>query len=599
MDDVREYDGRTLSFSSLEYLRSLGYSGPWQYSVLGRYLFAHDIDAEADVSYRNRFGLSFVNSVLTHRLQAIRAGDIWLVAPTPGIDDSPNQLFSVVRTVNEVDARVVPDSRQVLRVVAGTWMQSKDGTRQQGGRWNSGPGNGKHVIAEPARNDTDQATVGGDLRLGQAAVINYRYENTKFGEGGNIPSTIALLNNMTRIDSDTKSSTVKARATINRRLYFTGVQTTKKRQNTRASLVDAHPAGMSINSVNAALTYLATDALTFTARYRTLDQDSNVIPIVSGTEVRNNALSTKLKSSLFEATYSGVPRAFMRLGYERRDVTRSTQFTAEQWAETAESTKANILTGSIRYYPTSSLSLSANAQGYNADVSGFTGVADERNQVNANATYMLRDNLAFFGDFSSVNERNSLIRVPWASIPATATNAAEEELRKEAAGQGYRNEMTTGTVGAWYALNSKLVLDANYARIKTDAVNLWILGESSAAANQPNTAPNFVPYVTDNNQWSAGLTFSLTPKSRVYGRYILSKSDGHAELNPALYPPGVGPTWLPVDLRQHTYVVGFARELSSRDRLLLDFSVSEYVDFLNSANTGTFNIWRFAYARSF
>ncbi len=597
MDDVREFDGRTLNLSSLEYLRSFGYSGPWQYNVLGRYLFAHDIDAAVDLAYRNRFGLSFTNSVLTHRLQAIRVGDISLVAPTPGVDDSPNQLFSVVRTVNAVGVRAVPDSYQALRLVAGSWMQSKDGARQQGGRWNDGSGTRKHVIAEPVHNDTTQATLGGDLRLGQAAVVNYRYDDTKFGEGGNLASGVALLNDMTRIDSDTKSSTFKARATINKRLYFTGVQITRKRENTRASFVESNPAGMTINSVNAALTYLATDALTFTARYRTLDQSSHVVPVISGGNVVNNALSTKQRSSLFEATYSGIPRAFMKLGYERRDVSRSTQFTSEQWAGTEGSTKANIVTGSIRYYPTTSLSLSANAQSYNADTAGFAGVPDQRNQVNANATYMLRDNFALFGDLSSVNERNSLIRVGWADIPVAATNATEEELRKEAAGQGYKNEMTTGTVGAWYAFNSRLVLDANYARISTDAVNLWILGVDPGYL--PHTAPNMVPYKTENNQWSTGLTCYLTPKLRIYGRYILSKSDGGAQLNPTLYPPGVGPTWLPVDLRQHTYEVGFAHELSSRDRLLLDFSVSEYVDFLNSANTGTYSIWRVAWARTY
>lgn len=604
MDDVREFDGRTLNLSSLEYLRSLGYSGPWQYSVLGRYLFAHDIDAAVDVNYRNHFGLTFTNSVLTHRLQAIRVGDISLVAPTPGVDDSPSTLFSVVRTVNEIDARFAPDDNQAFRLVANSWMQSKDGTRQQQGRWNDGGGNKKHVIAVPVKNDTNQATVGGDLRLGQVGVINYRYDDTKFGEGSNGISSIALLRDMTRIDSDTKSSTFKARATITNRLYFTGVHITKKRENTRASIVDSNPAGMTINSVNAALTYLATDSLTLSARYRTTNQTSHVVPIISGGNVVNNALSTSLKSSLFEATYSGIPHAFMKMGYERRDVSRSTQFTTEAWAEMEESTKANIVTGSIRFYPTASLSLSANAQSYNADTAGFAGTPDERKQINANATYMLRDNLALFGDFSSVKERNNLIRVPWADIPDTALDAADEKLRKEAAGQGYDNEMTTGTLGAWYALNSKLVVDANYARIRTNAVNLWILGESSSASNQPNTAPNMVPYITSNNQWSTGLTYSLSPKSRLYGRYILSKSDGRALLDTTLYPnppsqPGVGPTWLPVDLRQHTYVLGFAHELSSRDRLLLDFSVSEYVDFLNSANTGTYNIWRLAWSRSF
>lgn len=597
MDDVREYDGRTLNFSSLEYLSSLGYSGPWQYHVLGRYLFAHDIDAAAGISYKNRFGLSYYNSTLTHRLEAVRAGNIALVAATPGVDDSPTQEMAIVRTVNDIRLRFVPDNDQAFRVIANAWLQSKDGTRQQLGRWNdpdsATTGNRKRARGLPIQTDTSQGTVGADWRLGQTGVINYRYSNTTYSEGGSGITTIPILANLTRLDSDTKTSTVKARASIKDRLFFTGVHTNRKRVNTRATFVEFEPAGVSINSTTAALTYLATDSLTLTARYRTVNQDSSTIPILNSGLIINSSLSTKLKSSLFEATYSGIPRAFMRLGYERKDVSRSNHFTGEAYAEMEESSKANIITGSIRYYPTTSLSISANAYLNNTDTAGYAGTADDRKQLNANATYMIRDNMALYGDVSRLDERNTLIRVPYASIPATG-----EEPRIEAAGQGYDNEMTTGTLGAWYAFNSKLVADANYSNIKTDASNLWVLGLDATTAAS-NTVPNTVSFNTQNTQWSAGLTYSLTPKWSFYGRYLLSNSDGRALLNSALYPPGVGPTWLPVDVRQHTYVLGFSHDLTAKDRLHLDFSASEYVDLLNSANTGTYDIWRVGWSRQF
>ena len=602
MDDVREFDGRTLNLSSLEYLSSLGYSGPWQYHVLGRYLFAHDVDAAVGLNYRNSFGLSYVTSTLTHRLEAIRGGNIALVGapvkdsegaytvPNPGVDDSPNQEFSIVRRVNDVSLRLTPDSNQALRLVASSWLQSKDGTRQQLGRWTAPGGvNRKHVIAVPVHNETSQGTVGGDLRLGRAAVVNYRYSDTKFGEGSTGITSIALLKDLTRLDSDTKTSTVKTRAAVSNRLFFTGVYTNRKRANTRASFVESHPAAVSINSTNAALTYLATDSLTLTARYRTTNQTSNIVPFIADGEITNNALSTKLKSSLFEATYSGIPRAFLKLGYERRDVARSTQMTADSFAEPETSSKADIVTGSFRCYPTTSLSLSANACITKTDAAGYAGTANNRKQLNANATYMLRDNLALYGDVSSLYESNNLIRP--GAIPDTG------ESRKAFAGQGYHNEMTTGTFGTWYSLNSKLVLDANYSRIKTNVANLWILGFD--VATESNTMPNMVSYDTQNNQWSTGLTYSMSSKLSFYGRYILSKSDGRGLLDTTKYPLGVGPTWLPVDLRQHTYVLGFSHDLSANDRLMLDFSVSEYVDFLNSANTGMYNIWRVAWSRTF
>lgn len=596
MDNVREFDGRSLNPASLEYLEWLGYAGPWQYRVLGRYLFAHDADAAVGLNYMNRFGVSYKTSILTHRLEAIRAGDILLVAATPGVDDSPNQDFFTVRKTDDVSVRFT-DSNQSFRLMAGSWVTSKDGYRQQAGRWNSGTGSRKHVIALPTHSDTSESTIGTDFRIGNATVVNYRYSDTKYGEVGSGITSIPILANLTRIVSDTKTSSIKARADISNRLYLTGFHVTKQRINTQATFVEGEPASMSIASTNAALNYLATDSLTLSARYRMTNQYSHIVPIVASGQIRNNSLSTKMKSSQLEATYSGIRHAFLKAGYERKDVSRSTQFTAIPFAELEPSSKADIVTGSIRYYPTTNLSLSANGSFNNTDRAGYAGTPNKKKQINANATYMLGDSLALYGDYSSLDERNDLVRIAIADIPAAVATDLDEEERIAAAGQGYDHEMTTTTLGTWYSVNSKLVLDANYSKIDSDASNLWILGLDGAAAS--NTVPNMVSYSTRNHQWSAGLTYSMSPKWNFYGRYILSNSDGRALLDPAFYPPGVGPTWLPVDLRQHTYVLGMSHDLTDKDRLMLDFSVSEYVDRLNATNTGTYGVWRTAWSRSF
>lgn len=595
-DDVREFDGRTLNPASLEYLEWLGYSGDWQYSVFGQWLLAHDIDAAVGLGYRNRFGLNWYRSTLTHRLEARRAGDIALVGPTPGTDLSPDTNFGIVRTVDDIYMRFL-DSSQNLRIVTNFWQQSKDGTQQIIGRWNTGTGNIKHVVAAPLHSETTQSTVGTDVKVGSGAAVNYRYTLTKYGQNNVSIATNTTPRHPTQINSDTKTSKVTARAAITDRLYFTGLYLTRDRTNTRASFVEGNPASMNFRAGNAGLTWLVTDDLTLTARYRMTDQDSHVVPIIGSGQVRNNALSTKLRSSAIEASYAGIRHMFVKAGYERKDIDRSTQFTADSFAELEPSSKSDIFTGSVRYYPTGNLSISAYGLIDNTDRSGYAGTPNKRKQLTANATYMLRDNFALYGDFYRLDERNNLVRVPFAGIPLAVGSATDEELRVEAAGQGYDNEQTTGTIGAWYALNSKLVLDANCSRITTDASSLWILGLDANAAN--NTLPNLVSFNTRNNQYSTGLTYQMTPKWSFYGRYILSNSDGRGLLDPALYPPGVGPTWLPVDVRQHTYTVGFAHELSARDRLLLDFSVSEYVDRINAANTGTFDVWRLAWSRQF
>jgi predicted porin len=599
-----------LSLGSIEYLDMQGYNGSWQYSAYARYLFAKDADSAFGLYYRNLFGLSVYTSELTHRLARFPSSDPALVGtPAAGgadfLDLSPNQNFAIDRVVNNFNFRTTPFINQYLRFVANSWQQSKSGTEQvlfrareaKAGVINNGQKGG---VGLPVDSDTTENTIGADIPIGRSSVVNYRFSDTKFSGGDTgITSGSRLdflpLNALTRVDSDTKSSIIKVRSSIGHRLFFTGVQTNRERDNTRADL--SHPTSARINSTNAAITYLATDSLTLTGRYRHFDQDNQTGPVISGGEPTNMALSDAVQSTSLEATYAGIPRAFFKLGYERRDVDRSTTNGDPGFPIIELSSKSNIITGGFRYYPNMRLSLSANGTLANADNAGYAGVANDQKKINANATYMIRDEIALYADYSLLDERNDQIRVPFADIPPAATNAAQEELREEAAGQGYKNKMATSTIGTWYALTPKLVFDANYARIQTDAATTWIIGIDPTAL--PHIAPDYVPYEANNNQWSAGLTYSLSPRWRVYGRYMLSKSNGRSVIDPAKFPGSIGPTWTPVNVREQRYTLGFACDVSIKDSLSMDYSFSDWTDFIDSANDGIFDIWRVAWSHQF
>lgn len=606
-DMVREYDGRILSLGSIEYLNMLGYKGPWQYSGWGQYLFAKDSDAALRVSYRNLFGASFYSSELTHRLAPVPTDDPALIGtPAEGapsiVNLSPGEQFEIARVVNNFGLGITPLDSRPLRFYVNSWQQSKSGEAQQMFRSREAKAgviaNGtKGEVGLPVDSDTVENTVGTDVPIGNS-VINYSYSDTKFSGGstGITPGSnldFLPLNQLTRIDSDTRTGIVKVRSSIGNRLFFTGVQTNRSRENTRAT----SPTSMSVNATNAALTYLVTDSLTLTGRYRRYDQDNNTAPVLSGGEPTNMALSDAVQSAFLEATYAGVPRMFMKLGYERKDISRNTTNGDAGIPFIRLSTNSNIVTAGWRWYPTTQLSMTANGSFASADNAGYAGVPNNQKKIDASATYMLRENMALFANYNMLDERNDQIRVPFADIPATATDAASQELREEAAGQGYRNKMSTSTLGAWYTLTPKLVLDANYDMIRMDAATTWIIGVDPAAL--PHLAPDFVPYQADNNQWSAGLTYSFSPALRVYGRYALSDSTGRSIIDPAKFPGSIGPTWTPVSVREHLYTVGFAYDLSVKDSVSIDYSLSQWIDNVDAANTGLYNIWRMAYSHQF
>jgi hypothetical protein len=604
-NSVREFDGRNLAFGAVEDVNMLGYSGPWQYGLFGRYLFNHDDDIGFGLNYRNLWGMTIYQSMLTHRFAAFPLSDPALIGTpaagvVPLVNVSPASQLQIDRNVDNFNFRTTPDKGQSIRLWVNSWLQSKEGTRQQLFRARQAvPGlianSARGVVTLPVDSNTSETSLGTDLRIGHDTVANYYYLNTHFGEGessvAGTPLNFSPLNILTHVDSNTKKSVYKMRTTITDCLYFTGVHTTTQRNDTRASLVS--PTAMGIDSTNAALTYLAGDSLTLTARYRSLDQSPKDALLGSGSS-SNRSLGYSTKSSSIEASFTGVPHAFLKMGYEHLTVERQNVNGEPELAIIQLNSNTNIVTGGLRYYPMQQLSIYANAELSSGGEAGFAGTANEHQKVNANATYMMGDHAALFADYNQYNERNNQVRVPWDAIPIAGLTPTDTALRELAAGQGYHNNMSTSTLGAWYAFNSKLVLDANYAVIQNNAANLWIIGTGA-----PVNVTDITQYEALSNQWSTGLTYSLTPKWRLYGRYLLTKSDGRSIINPARFPSGIGPTWIPVSVRNQVYTVGFAHDVSLKDSVSLDYSFENWTDAIDQSNSGIFDIWRLAWSRQF
>lgn len=608
-DWVRQYDGRKFYQGyGLELFDTYGYSGPLQYSVWGRDLLLTDEDAFTDLAYKNTFGFGFFTSALTHRLPIIPSVNPYLnplgITGDNFLDLSPGLQTEIDRRVNDFTFRTTPYGNQRVRLVAGLWQEIENGSQQLLFRAREAqPG----VIANrqragvvlPVNRDTDETSFGTDLALGRSTVLNYRYMNTDFDDNAGHPAAgsdldFLPLNSLTRIKTDTRANVLKARSQFSGKLHFTGVYINKNRTNTAQTLVDR--AKSSIDSTNLALTYLATDDLTVTGRYRKLDMDSEVAPYSGG----NQQLSRNTKSSEISASYTGIPRTYIQLGYERRDTDRYLleESTPPPLPFTSLTTDWNIVSARVRYYPTLRLSVSGSFQTKSSNNSGYAGAPNDITNGNVNATYMVTDNLALYGDYSKVSEKNDQIRVPYSAVVAAQPGDEDyEDVRLEAVGQGYDFDNSVATLGAWYALSSKLVLDANYARIKTNSSNLWILGEDPNYL--PHLAPNVANYEANNSQWSFGATYAVNPKWRVFGRYAQSDSDGATLLNTAVYPAGMPAQWTPVDVREKRYTIGFAHDLTMRDTLSMDFSLSDWLDQIDSSQSGKYKLWRLAWAHQF
>lgn len=629
MDWVREYDGRKFNhFFGTDLFNNYGYAGPLQWSVLTRDLTLGNEDVDLDYFYKNVYGFSFLTSALTHRLPRTPAINPYLAGTTAAggddfLDLSPGEKFFIDRRVNDFLFRTTPTESRNVRLVASLWQEIENGQEQFLFRAREAqPGvianRQRGGVALPVNRDTNEGAFGGDFAVGSNSVLNYRFVSTDFDDERNFaqPGTdldFLPLNSLTKVSSDTRSHVFKGRSKLSDKLHFTGVYINKNRRNTSATLAAPE---VDIDSTNLALTYFATDSLSVTGRYRRLDMDNLVASLGD-----NQALSKNVRSAEVSAAYIGIPRLYLQLGYERRDTDRSVNPIHPPHEEfehplTALSTDANIVRARLRYYPTLRFSVSGSFENYNADDSGYNGTANDNRRTSLNATYLITDNFAVYGDYSKWHEKNDDIRVAIGDIPTlreipeegmTPEQMAEyQEIRQSAAGQGYDSDNTVATIGAWYAVSSKLVLDVNYSKVEQDTSNLWILGITPGHQQGdtfiwdiPHLFPNVVAFKSDNTQWSIGATYALAPRWRIFGRFFNSSADGQSILDPSFYPEGIPSSWTPFDIDEKRYTIGFAHELNSRDTLQVDFSLSDWDDNIDPSQDGKFQLWRFAWGRKF
>lgn len=650
---VREYTGDYEAWG-LELLDVYGYNGPAQYWLEVRDLLSGDDDVRLALSHRNLLGFSLGTSALTHRLDrtpainpflndvsddvvTFRTTETQIIPAFEGdtfVDLSPDGELGTDRRVNTLGLDVSPGRNQHARLVAGWWQENETGTRQLQFRARADTAGvilnrQRAAAAIPIDRTTDEATIGADLQLQRDTVVNYRYTNTQYDDDGTRPggvlATVNPLDRLTSFDSKTGSSVIKARSKLGARAYLTGSHTNKSRKNETAVV----PAGfyqegsfrnnrVDIDSTDLAVTYLAAEDLSLTGRWRKYDQKSFVLPIFEevsegqpGDDPQNQSLSRKTTSVELTAAYTGIPRTYVKAAYERRDTDRES-FVPHALHEEfehpfiSESTESNILRLSARYHPSLRMSFSAGYENWNTDNPGYAGLPTDRSRLNLNATYLVRDNFAVFGDYVRSNESNDQVRIPVDELdtivtppspPLTDEQQTEYlESRELGAGQGYDNELTTWNIGGWYALSSRLTLDGFVGGSSIDASALWVVGTD--AGFPPHLEPDFVPYRADSRQWSLGANYRLSRQWQVYGRFLRVNSEGKTILDPDIFPGNLT-TWTPFDVLDTRWTIGASYRVSPKDRLLLDLSVGDWDDDIDSANDGRYTLWRVAWSSQF
>lgn len=669
-NSVREFDGRTFDVWGIESLDSYGYSGDTQYWLSARDLILQDEDIDFSLAQKNQLSLNLSTSSLIHRFARVPAINPFLDEVSGGsvtfrdngapitvgrngdtfLDLSPGIDFKMRRRVNSFQLGLTPCPKQRGRLILGWWEELEGGNRQLLFRARAdaplaGILNRQRGGAEiPINRSTKEGSLGTDLQVGKTSALNYRYLNTEFTDSGTRPtdavlSSITPLKTFTRFSSKTTSNVFKARSRITDRLFFTGVHTERNRANVTANLPASHsltagaPTGtvdssllgskVEVNSTNLAVSYLATNTLTLTGRWRKFDQDNQVPPVfsISSSGVvadtpDNQALSREVTSLDLSGTYTGIRKAYVKLGFEHRQTDRRLNPIHPPHAGgedeefehpfTHQPTKSDIWRLGVRYYPTVKLSLNGNLEKWDTENPGYIGLPTDRTKTNINATYMVRNNFALYGDFVRSDDENKDVSILFADIPTSppaVSDAAYRALRELAAGQGFDNEFTTTDIGAWYAVNPKLTLDVNMGKSSIDTSTLWIMGTSATAATstagpRPNLEPAITPFEADNNQWSLGANYALAPRWRVNGRFTSSNSEGKTLLDPSIFP-GTLSTWTPVDVDSNRWTVGFAYDITAKDRLLLNFSVLDWSDNIDASQDGRFNIWRLAWSSSF
>lgn len=653
-DWVREFDGRRFDRFGIEEFNAYGFNGPMQYSFDARDLMIGDEDFNFSLASGNVLGVTLGTSKLTHRLFRVpeinpflaqEYDRLGLPAPDPDADGgrgtgdsikdlSPGVVFRMDRRVNDFAVNVTPRGSDGNRFVASWWQELENGTRQHIFRAGTPPVGSPLPIsrrqragaAVPIDRSTNEGALGTDLRLGKTSVLNYRFTDTEYSDSGNRAGgdlgDLNPLDRLSRSDSKTTNNSFKARSKLSDRLYFTGAHSTKNRKNLTSMFPTGYdgegtPLGaqVKVQNTNLGLTLLAMDGLSVTGRWRKFELDNGVPPIfrLSGTppvpaaDATNMSLSREVTSTEVNASYTGIPKTYLKLGFENRETERLVgsshpPLDESEYALIRESTETNILRFGARYHPTQSLSFSANFEDWNTDNSGYVATPTDRQKISVNGTYMVKSNLALYGDFISSKDENKEMRVPSipnltvAPVPALTPEEEEEyaEERMHAAGQGYKNDTKATVLGAWYGLTPKLTLDTYWGKTSIDATAALIFGMEGDRL--PHLA-DLAPYTADTNQWSLGATYAISPKWRLNGRFLNSSSQGKTLIS--VLPGGLGPIWTPVDVGAKRWTVGFSYNISAKERLTFDYSILDWKDKIDTSQSGRFNLCRVAWTGKF
>lgn len=628
-DWAREFDGRGFEVWGLEQFNAYGYTRGNQYWFDARDLIGSDESVSFDMAFRNELGVSLSTDSLTHRLARIPPINLYLapfgmsgIGPTGApfgdafTELAPGQELAIHRRVNDFGLRLTPTKSRDIAFVGNWWQETERGAQQV--LFFSRPpavGRARFGSALLVGRQTDEGAVGIDAFAGRSAVLNYRYVDSRFTDDQGVPpagtTVVPPLNFIKIPDVHEVSNQIRGRAKVGKRLYLTGVHINRNRFNrtatTPAGLV---PAGaflgskVGVNSTNIGATYLATDSLSLMARYRGYELDSAVPPVFApgSTTPENIDFSRDVNAWEFEGTYTGLRRTLLRGGFEHRSTGRGVSPLHPPHEEfehpaTSVRTNSNIWRAGFRYNPMLRWSVNGSFEGWDNNSPAFTGTPSNRMKIDVNTTYLVRDNLAVYGNFNRWDESNDENIIPVSTIPTPAVTPGDQTIREDAAGNNYKNKFTTWAVGFWYSLSPRLTLDTQYGSVKTAANALWIIGVDPAFL--PHLPPDYVPYRADSKEWSVGLNYAIVRRWQVYGRFANMNADARSTV--AIIPgsPALPDGWTPVDVRENRYTAGFSYEVSNKNRVLLDYTVSDWKDKINPEWTGRFNLWRIAWASPF
>lgn len=586
---TREFDGRDYRLWGVELLKSYGYSGDYQYWLDARDLLLKDNDILFNLAVRNELSLNVSSSGLTHRLDRTPGLDPYLSpfgmsTVTPGasppgtttrtgnsfVDLTPDNTLHIRRRVNDFGVRLTPGSNKVALVID-WWQESENGLSQVNYR-SQLKGSRLESMDYSVNRKTEQTTLGTDLKIGSGTVINYKVMSNQFSDSGSPLISGDRPDNMIAPNVNTSSTVIKARSRLSHRLYFTGAMVNRKRSNQTATLLDG--TGIDTSSTNASLNYTASDNLSLTGSYRSYVLDNHVDPVIEGSGVTNVGLNHRERSLKLDAGYTGIPKAVVGVGYENRTTERTLNdnFSADPALEEvlAPKTDAKISYLKFNYTPTWKLNFTGRFENWNIDDPAFTASPADRTKAYLSSTYTPSVNLAFYADYNH-----------------------QHDGRKDA--EGLDNKITNATIGAWYSLSAKVSLDTFYATGSMDSLALWQLDDNAGGLLLED-----VPYKSRNKQWSVGLNYAPTQKTKLYGRYLNSDSDGETTIL-TLIPgdPALPSGWAPVNVVEKIYTIGYAYEVSAKNRMLVDYSVSDWNDKIDLDNNGRYSIWRLAWSTTY